>query len=141
MIFWSASCWCSSKIEKSGGGWKSWKVRLWAHLSLCYFLRDINMMYLKWSHFHLKLIIQEKVFFLTLKKLNNIRSKSATSSCWWKWSLNLEIFPKSSTDFRQRLEWSNFENFNIFPHIIFQKILNLPEKVGKDQFWNSLHRI
>ena len=62
-------------------GSKSCKCRFLAPLLLCHFLSDINMMSLKRSHFSSKIDISRKIFFLKIKKLNNIRSKTATSSC------------------------------------------------------------
>ena len=43
---------------------------------------------------------------------------------------------KTLEGFRQALEWSKWKNISIFPNIIFQKILNLAEKVAKNQFWD-----
>ena len=140
VTFWWTSCWCHSKNDRVRGGLKSDIYSFSSPSIFQSFWATSTWCTSKDHFFFVELKFQLRIYFLKWKNLKKNQLKNTTSSCCWKWSFYYVIFPKSSTNFRQRLERSNFENFTIFPHIIFQKILNLPEKVGKDQFWNSLHR-
>ena len=69
----------------------------------------------KWPHVH-------RVYLVTVCK----RSSMAVGA----------LCTKTLAYFWQALEWSKSKFFCIFPHIIFQNILNLPGKVEKYQLWN-----
>ena len=112
MIFWSASCWCSSKIEKSGGGWKSWKCRLWAPSHSVIFWGTSTWGTSKDHIFHLKLIFQE-IFFFDIERIEQHQIKK----CHFILLLKMIILPRD-----------------------FLKIFNgLKAKVRVVQFWKFYH--
>ena len=86
------------------------------------------MMYLKRSHFLCRQSIQTaKLYFVFEKTLKNQIFCSAVFHIG-------VLCSKTLGRFRQALEWLYQKNFCIFPNIIFQKILNLAEKVANNQF-------
>ena len=131
----------SLKKWQSKRGAKKRHLQLFEPLHFSKFLSYINMMHFKRSLFLCRIEISIKNLLFEMKKLEKKPIEKYHFILLLKMVILLCDFPKSSMNFRQRLEWSNFENFTIFPHIIFQKILNLPEKIFKYQFWNLLHRI
>ena len=127
VIFWGISCWCSSKFDIVWGGTHKLQSQLLSPPLETQFLSYINMMYLKRSHFLCRWSIQTAKFNFVFEK-----TKKKSIFCFALIHIGA-LCSKTLEHFWQALEWSYQKNFCIFPNIIFQKILNLAEKVAKYQ--------
>ena len=123
----------------SRGGLKNCDCSLWAPLTLFQILSNINMMYLKRSHFLCRQSIQTAKFYFSL---NFFFEKNKKKSIFCFDLIHIGALCSTSLGcFRQVLEWTyQKKNLSIFLYIIFQKILNLAKKVAKYQVCHLLHK-
>ena len=75
VIFWSASCWCSSKTLKNGGAWKAVNVAFEPPSYSVIFWGTSTWFPSKGHIFHLKLIFQEKKNFWNWKNWTTLDQK------------------------------------------------------------------